>query len=156
MVLAIFPADCRGLMSPPVPDTYAGNCVVTCVAAMSVAELAAPHDDDEEGLTRAFVAIREAIAFVKRDPLEGWGRWFSKEEDTPPGIVRVVVVGSPRLPAFLDFGFGKPVRSELASIHHENQMVLSAGREVGSVQVSVTVATDKMPALREVFALDEC
>jgi len=34
-VHAVFLADCRAHMSPPVPAAYAGNCVVPCIVTLS-------------------------------------------------------------------------------------------------------------------------
>lgn len=148
-VFAAFPADCRALMSPPVPDSYAGNCVATCLVSLSGDELTGP-----DGLTRAFRCIRKAIAEVKLDPLAHWREWFLKVEEVAPGPL-VILTGSPTLPYFgVDFGFGRPARSELATIHQDNQVVMSAGRDVGSVQVSVAITVDWMPALCAIFEVD--
>ena len=54
----------------------------------------------------------------------------------------------------LDFGFGRPAWSEAASMNHDGEMFLIAGREAGSVQASVAGAAGKMKALREIFVLD--
>uniref|UniRef100_A0A0D3HDF3 Uncharacterized protein n=1 Tax=Oryza barthii TaxID=65489 RepID=A0A0D3HDF3_9ORYZ len=44
-------------------------------------------------------------------------------------------------------------RAELASMNHDGEVVLVAGREAGSVQASVAIAADKMPAFREMFVV---
>ncbi|KAK3118100.1 hypothetical protein QOZ80_9BG0694240 [Eleusine coracana subsp. coracana] len=148
-VFAAFPADCRALLSPPVPDGYAGNCVTTCLISLTGEELTGP-----DGLARASSCIRTAIAEVKRDPLAHWRDWFAKVEEIAPGPM-VILTGSPTLSCFgVDFGFGRPARSDLASIHQDNQVVMSAGRDDGSVQVSVAITADWMPALSEIFKVD--
>ncbi|KAL6641124.1 hypothetical protein ACP70R_019305 [Stipagrostis hirtigluma subsp. patula] len=147
-VFAVFLADCRAHMSPPVPGSYVGNCVALCKAALSGAELAAP-----DGPARACLAIRDAVEEVKRDPLGDRDRWFSKFADIPRGRA-VIMAGSPWFPAYaVDFGFGRAARAELASMNHDGEMVLVAGREAGSVQASVAISADKMPAFREMFVL---
>ncbi|OEL23940.1 hypothetical protein BAE44_0015041, partial [Dichanthelium oligosanthes] len=147
-VFAVFLADCRAHMSPPVPDTYIGNCVVPCFVTLSGAELAG-----QDGHARALVAIREAVEEVKRDPLADRSRW-NKLKDIPPGRA-VILAGSPSFTSSyaLDFGFGRPAWSEVASMNHDGEIFLIAGREVGSVQASVAVAADKMKAFREMFVL---
>ncbi|CAN6318711.1 unnamed protein product [Urochloa humidicola] len=148
-VFATFLADIRAHMSPRVPDAYVGNCLAVCAVAMAGAELTGP-----DGPARACVAIREAVAEVRRDPLAGRARWFTMFADIPRGRA-VIMAGSPWFPAYgMDFGFGRPVRAELASMNHDGEMVLVAGREAGSVQASVAIAAGKMPAFRELFVVD--
>ncbi|OEL23074.1 hypothetical protein BAE44_0015907 [Dichanthelium oligosanthes] len=148
-VFAAFLADIRAHMSPRVPDAYVGNCLAVCAVAMAGEELTGP-----DGPARACLAIREAVAEVRRDPLADRARWFSKFADIPRGRA-VIMAGSPWFPAYgVDFGFGRPVRAELASMNYDGEMVLVAGREAGSVQASVALAADKMPAFRELFVVD--
>ncbi|CAD6254805.1 unnamed protein product [Miscanthus lutarioriparius] len=145
-VFAVFLADCRAHMSPRVPDAYAGNCVVSCVVALSGAELTGA-----DGPALAFLAIRDAVAEVKRDPLAGSGSWITRFRAAPPGR-KVVLAGSPWFPAYaVDFGFGRPVRVERASLEQDGAMAIFAGREAGSVQASVAVAAGKMPAFHRMF-----
>lgn len=145
-VFAVFLADCRAHMSPPVPDAYAGNCVALCTASLSGSVLAGP-----DGPARAVLAVREAVAEAKREPLRDRARWCTKFMAIPPGRA-VVLVGSPWFPAYgLDFGFGRPARVELASMNNDGEMVLVAGKEAGSVQASVAIAAEKMQAFRDMF-----
>ena len=147
-VHAVFLADCRAHMSPPVPAAYAGNCVVPCFVTLTGAELGGL-----DGHARALFAIREAVEEVKRDPLADRSRW-SKLKDIPRGRA-VILAGSPLLTAYaLDFGFGRPAWSEAASMNHDGEIFLIAGREAGSVQASAAGAAGKMKAFREIFVLD--
>ncbi|XP_071677939.1 anthocyanidin 3-O-glucoside 6''-O-acyltransferase-like [Lolium perenne] len=148
-VFAAFLADCRAHMSPPVPAAYIGNCVAFCTTSLSGSLLAGPT-----GPAMALLAIQEAVAEVKRDPLADRDRWCTKFAAIPPGRA-VILVGSPWFPAYgVDFGFGRPARVELASMNHDGEMALVAGREPGSVQVSVAIAAEKMPAFRGMFELE--
>ncbi|EEC66906.1 hypothetical protein OsI_33495 [Oryza sativa Indica Group] len=67
----------------------------------------------------------------------------------------MIMAGSPWFPAYaVEFGLGRPAaRAELASMNHDGEVVLVAGREAGSVQASVAIAADKMPAFREMFVV---
>ncbi|KAE8767878.1 Anthocyanin 5-aromatic acyltransferase [Hordeum vulgare] len=148
-VYVVFLADCRAYMSPPVPNAYAGNCVALCTASLSGSVLSGP-----EGPARALLAVREAVAEAKRDPLRDRARWLAKFMAIPPGRA-VVLVGSPWFPAYgLDFGFGRPARVELESMNNDGEMVLVAGREAGSVQASVAIAAGKMLAFRDMFMVE--
>lgn len=91
---------------------------------------------------------------MKREPLGDSTNWRSKFAAIPPGRA-VILAGSPWFPAYgIDFGFGKPARVELASMNHDGEMVLVAGREAGSVQASVAITQDKMTAFRDMFVLE--
>uniref|UniRef100_A0ACD5ZIQ8 Uncharacterized protein n=1 Tax=Avena sativa TaxID=4498 RepID=A0ACD5ZIQ8_AVESA len=148
-VFAAFLADLRGHMSPPVPGAYVGNCLAFGTASRSGSELAGP-----DGPAMALLAIQEAVAEVKRDPLGDRARWCTKFAAIPPGRA-VILAGSPWFPAYgVDFGFGRPARVELASMNHDGEMVFVAGRDPGSVQASVAIAADKMLAFRDMFELD--
>ncbi|KAI4977680.1 hypothetical protein ZWY2020_014234 [Hordeum vulgare] len=148
-VYVVFLADCRAYMSPPVPNAYAGNCVALCTASLSGSVLSGP-----DGPARALLAVREAVAEAKRDPLRDRARWLAKFMAIPPGRA-VVLVGSPWFPAYgLDFGFGRPARVELESMNNDGEMVLVAGREAGSVQASVAIAAGKMLAFRDKFMVE--
>ncbi|CAN6311228.1 unnamed protein product [Urochloa humidicola] len=147
-VHAVFLADIRGHMSPPVPGTYGGNCIVPCSAALGGAELAGAG-----GHARALAAIGAAVEEARRDPLGDRGRW-GKIRDAPPGRA-VILAGSPSFVAYaMDFGFGRPAWTEVASMNHDGEVFLIAGREVGSVQASVAIDAGKMGAFREMFVLD--
>ncbi|GJM84384.1 hypothetical protein PR202_ga00046 [Eleusine coracana subsp. coracana] len=148
-VYAFFLADLRAHMTPPVPDAYIGNCLAVCSVVLSGAELTG-----SDGPTRACSAIKDAVAEVKREPLADPRGWMSKFTEAPPGR-GIVMAGSPWFPAYgIDFGFGKPARVELASMNHDGEMVLVAGKEPGSVQASVALSADKMPAFCEVFVVE--
>ncbi|KAM0851876.1 hypothetical protein ACQ4PT_052130 [Festuca glaucescens] len=148
-VFAAFLADCRAHMSLPVPGAYVGNCVALCTTSLRGSELARP-----DGPAMALLAIQEAVAEVKRDPLADRARWCTKFAAIPPGRA-VILVGSPWFPAYgVDFGFGRPARVELVSMNHDGEMALVAGREPGSVQASVAIAADKMPTFRGMFELE--
>ncbi|KAK1620473.1 hypothetical protein QYE76_025990 [Lolium multiflorum] len=149
LVFAVFLADCRAYMSPPVPGAYVGNCLALCTASLSGSQLAGP-----DGPSTALLAIQEAVAEVKRDPLGDRVRWCTKFAAIPPGRA-VILAGSPWFPAYgVDFGFGRPARVELASMNHDGEMVLVAGGERGSVQASVAIAADKMTVFRGMFELE--
>ncbi|XP_051191461.1 anthocyanin 5-aromatic acyltransferase [Lolium perenne] len=149
LVFAVFLADCRAHMSPPVPGAYVGNCLALCTASLSGWQLAGP-----DGPPMALLAIQEAVAEVKRDPLGDRVRWCTKFAAIPPGRA-VILAGSPWFPAYgVDFGLGRPARVELASMNHDGEMVLVAGRERGSVQASVAIAADKMTVFRGMFELE--
>ncbi|KAF7068152.1 hypothetical protein CFC21_073929 [Triticum aestivum] len=148
LVFTFFLADCRVHMSPSVPGAYSGNCVAGCLVSLRGSDLTGAN-----GHARAVQAIAEAVKEVKRDPLGDSTNWRSKFAAIPPGRA-VILAGSPWFPAYgIDFGFGKPARVELASMNHDGEMVLVAGREAGSVQASVAITQDKMTAFRDMFVL---
>ncbi|TVU01968.1 hypothetical protein EJB05_52562, partial [Eragrostis curvula] len=64
-VFIVFLVDCRpALMSLPVDQVYAGNCIVFCKVGLNGSELRVP-----DGLARALSTLTDAVKKAKADPL---------------------------------------------------------------------------------------
>ncbi|KAF7045668.1 hypothetical protein CFC21_054751 [Triticum aestivum] len=145
-VFLIVHADCRGrLRGPPIQVGFFGNCVKSCYARARAADLMPTHRLGEhvDGLAHAAAAIQEAIRdgleATGENPFSNFGEVLKYHMALPPG--RASTVGSShRFMAYqTDFGWGPPIRVELASIFGSSDMVALLGARDGSVQVSVTL-----------------
>ncbi|KAA8529625.1 hypothetical protein F0562_034275 [Nyssa sinensis] len=130
-------ADCRGCFEPPIPETYFGNCLITCFAAATNSQLVG-----EEGLITAAELIGEAIRKRPRREdgvLEGLETWLLKLGMKCPR--RVGVTGSPRLRVYdTDFGWGRPQKTEIISIDVSGAMSLNECRDSeGDLEVGLSL-----------------
>lgn len=146
-VFFIFLMDCRSRLDPPVDDRYFGPCVRPAAARATVGELLA-HD----GLARASEAIRSSTSNVAKDPLRDCESWIDDIVVAMPFERVVNVTASPKFRAYdADFGWGRPDRFESVSMNKDAEFALVAGREEGTVQVSVSLDADQMDTFAELF-----
>ncbi|KAK8695226.1 hypothetical protein V6N13_000394 [Hibiscus sabdariffa] len=102
-----FTVDCRRHLK--LPATYFGNCVIARNVAAKRSELIG-----EDGFVVAAKAIGREVVELEKGPLEGIG----PEPDTsktrhPP----IMVVSSPQFRLYeVDFGWGRPRKTEVASL----------------------------------------
>ncbi|ONK75472.1 uncharacterized protein A4U43_C03F17220 [Asparagus officinalis] len=142
----IFLADCRSRLNPPLPDSYAGNCVGPCYATAMWHALLGP-----QGLLLAQAEVARAVQERAKDPLRGCENWVEEFMGVAESG-RVVVSGSPRFRVYeTDFGWGELGRVELVSMNKDMEVVLVGGREPGSVQVSIVLDPGQMRLFAEVF-----
>lgn len=102
-------ADCRDRFEYPIPATYVGNCLATCIAVLKRKEL-----KGEGGFVNAVKGIARAITDMKTEPLKGAENWkeLSRKMFVSGSIVGVT--GSPKFSVYeTDFGFGKPTKVEM-------------------------------------------
>lgn len=103
------------------------------------------------GLWRAQAEVARAARDGTLDPLKGCETW-AEEFKGVPEAGRVVVSGSPRFRVYeTDFGWGRPGRVELVSMNKDGEVVLVAGREPGSVQLSLALDPTRMEVFGKVF-----
>ncbi|CAM0948447.1 unnamed protein product [Alopecurus aequalis] len=105
----MFIGDLRARLDPPVPNAYLGNCAA--VAEMEEVPLLS-YDEELADMVRP-------LQFSRMSNVVG-SKWFQVYEVT-------------------DFGFGKPALAEVVSMNHDGEMMLLGGRQVGEVQVSVSI-----------------
>ncbi|KAL6659377.1 hypothetical protein ACP70R_003417 [Stipagrostis hirtigluma subsp. patula] len=153
-VTVFFFADGRTRLDPPPGDGYFGTCITGCLARTAARDLLA-EDEDEAGALALACAAAAVAAEVRRaaeDPLALWdwmelARWVD--------LARMAnVSGSTRFPAYeaSDFGWGPPARTELATMNHDGQIVLLAGKGGGgAVQASVSIHSAQMDAFKAHF-----
>ncbi|KAK8597899.1 hypothetical protein V6N13_095293 [Hibiscus sabdariffa] len=100
-----FAVDCRRHLK--LPATYFGNCTIARTVAAKRSELIG-----EDGFVVAAKAIGREVVELEKRPLEGTGPDMSKTRHPP-----IMVVSSPQFRLYdVDFGWGKPRKTEVASL----------------------------------------
>ncbi|XP_022635897.1 phenolic glucoside malonyltransferase 1 [Vigna radiata var. radiata] len=142
-----FTVDCRARMEPPIPENYFGNCVWgNLVAAKPSAFI------EKEG----FVIIAKSIHSKIKEILDKGV--FHEADDIAPryealakqGVEVLGTAGSNRFGVYgIDFGWGKPLKVEIASVDRALTIGLADNRdEKVGVEVGIVM---KRPVM-ELFA----
>ncbi|GJN28220.1 hypothetical protein PR202_gb16319 [Eleusine coracana subsp. coracana] len=145
-----FPVDHRSRLSPPVPDTYLGNCIGGAIAIASRADLAAAG-----GLFTACAAMAAAVEEATRElqVLGACDLWRERVVEAA-GMSVLSVAGSPRFGMYgLDFGFGRPAKMDIVSVARIGGAVAVEGSRAGDggVEVGLALPPDGMDAFRRCF-----
>ncbi|KAH6763981.1 hypothetical protein C2S52_012866 [Perilla frutescens var. hirtella] len=144
-----FPADCRGRLNPPLPESYFGNCLVF-VRVESKRGLLKKKD----GFLIAVEIIAEEIRrimYSDKGVLESadWPLDFGK-----PGRKCVVsVAGSPRFDVYeADFGWGKAKKQEFVHLDRERSISLCKSRDFeGGFEIGLSRKKAEMDVFEDVF-----
>ncbi|KAH6772008.1 hypothetical protein C2S51_010412 [Perilla frutescens var. frutescens] len=137
-----FSADCRAKLSPPLPDTYFGNCLTLVLTQSTHGTL-----KGKGGFAAAAETITEAVGKV----VDGdWGNLEGSENvlneiDNLGGKRITVVGGSPKFDVYgVDFGWGKPKMFKFIA----TQSVFISKSRDGGVEIGMSMPKVQM----EVFA----
>ncbi|PON73632.1 Transferase [Trema orientale] len=154
-VLLGFAVDCRPRLEPPVPETYIGNCTGLKVATIETIG----YGGLEFWLTKAVKAIGEAVKSLESDGvLNGAEEWVSRWFCAPNESRRVrlyTVAGSPRFEIYsMDFGWGRPRKTDVVSIDMNGAISLSdsSGNGDRGVEVGLVLKKQQMEAFAPLFA----
>ncbi|KAJ1434624.1 Transferase [Sesbania bispinosa] len=122
-----FAADCRDRLEYPIPATYFGNCLTRCHAMLKRKDI-----KGEGGFLNAVRGIERAITDMKVEPFEGAENWKALFKKTFVLGSTVLVTGSPKFTVYeTDFGFGRPVKVEMAHSFKCMSLAESGDKEGG-------------------------
>ena len=146
----VFGADCRALLDPPLPETYFGNCLVSCFATAKTKELVG-----DNGFLPAAKKIGEAIqerVRKKEGVLKDAEKWISEYESRKDDRI-IGVAGSPRFAVYdIDFGLGKPKKSEVVSIDLTGSISLNeCNNNKESLEIGLSLPKIQMDAFADIF-----
>ncbi|KAG4972052.1 hypothetical protein AAZX31_13G285200 [Glycine max] len=137
-----FSADCHNHPQFSLPSNYFGNCLIPLITRLKRGELV-----EQNGIVAAANAIEKKIRDFKSDAL----RWAETTMSDIRGLRKsgqslVVIVGSPKLTAYnTDFGWGKPVKSEVVNLDSVGTVSLSDCRDQeGGIQVGMVLERIRM------------
>uniref|UniRef100_A0A0C9RJ01 TSA: Wollemia nobilis Ref_Wollemi_Transcript_15217_1661 transcribed RNA sequence n=1 Tax=Wollemia nobilis TaxID=56998 RepID=A0A0C9RJ01_9CONI len=156
-------ADCRSRVKPPLPPSYFGNCLYIGMAQTTAKELFG-----EEGLWFAAGVIQELVnSCTAESQINNMVDWLESMESAANGLVPLVseftkhiatnVVSSPRFPVYdIDYGWGRPLNVQAASMNEIGGMVLFSARDVErSTVVSTRLPRSQMDALARLLLVPE-
>ncbi|XP_010435817.1 PREDICTED: phenolic glucoside malonyltransferase 1-like isoform X2 [Camelina sativa] len=141
----VFAADCRKIVTPPIPSSYFGNCAVSTYRI----PLTADTFMGEEG----FLASARLVSGLAEELEESvvWNipdyvEFFSS---IPLGTKIVSVAGSTRFSVYgMDFGWGRPEKVVVVSIDQGEAISLAENRDrKGGVEVGFSLKKHEMDAL---------
>uniref|UniRef100_A0A0D9WA45 Anthocyanin 5-aromatic acyltransferase n=1 Tax=Leersia perrieri TaxID=77586 RepID=A0A0D9WA45_9ORYZ len=133
---ALFIADLRDRLDPPVDTGYFGTCLSACVARVPARDL---HGDG--ALAAAAAAIQDEIRKLNETPLGNWDFMSFVASLSEQRDRWMNVSGSPGFRPYDvgDFGWGKPRRTEPIRMNRDGQVALVRARDGRGVQVSVSL-----------------
>ncbi|KAG2727140.1 hypothetical protein I3760_01G145600 [Carya illinoinensis] len=140
----LFAVDIRSKTSPPLPNGFVGNAVITAFATSKVAELV------EKPFCFCVEKMREAIERVTEEYVRSVIDWLEVYKGVPATCNGNFYVSAwSKLPfGELDFGFGKLAHGgPVASGNDEFALLLSEGKSVGNggcINVWMGLERDKM------------
>ncbi|RDY09445.1 Coumaroyl-CoA:anthocyanidin 3-O-glucoside-6''-O-coumaroyltransferase 2, partial [Mucuna pruriens] len=132
-----FSTDCHDHPQFLLPSNYFGNCLVPLTTSVKKGELVGPR-----GIVAAANAIERKIRDFKSDALRGAETLMSDfVELVKSGQSLIIITGSPKLSAYnTDFGWGKPVKSEVVNLDSVRIISLTDCRDKeGGVQVGIAL-----------------
>ena len=121
-----FPADCRNRLEFPIPNTYFGNCLASCVVSIKRKELLGVN-----GIVLAVKAIGEKVGELKSSgALDGAEKWIQEYKEITENFNLVTIAGSPKFGIYdTDFGWGRPTKTELVHTDVSGSISLSENRD---------------------------
>ncbi|OMO57721.1 Transferase [Corchorus olitorius] len=145
----IFVADCRQRLK--LPTTYFGNCIALQYVAAKKSELIT----GEKGIAVAARAIgRQVMELEEKGPLNEAEKWLSRTgEIIKPGGLVTAVTSSPKLGAYkIDFGWGRPKKTEVANIASNMFFSLTESRdEEGGVELGLALSSHELNCFNSIF-----
>ncbi|CAH9126776.1 unnamed protein product [Cuscuta epithymum] len=145
-------ADCRARLDPPLPENYFGNCVTPCYGYAKVKE----HVGDD-GLAAAATVVGEIIRGQlynkdKEGVLKGAEDWITLLSTINMDRT-LTVAASPKFDYYgLDFGWGKPIKSEITSTDITGAISLSGSKdEEGALEIGMALPVTQMDAFTKFF-----
>ncbi|XVF84347.1 hypothetical protein PTKIN_Ptkin17bG0029500 [Pterospermum kingtungense] len=144
----IFLADCRDRLK--LPATYFGNCLEPRFVAAKKSELL-----DENGVVVAAKAIgRQVMELKKLGPLKEAEKWLLKAEKIfKSGGPVITIAASPKLSVYgIDFGWGRPRKTEVAHIGSFGSISMAESREEeGGVEFGLALSQHELDNFNAVF-----
>ncbi|KAF6166446.1 hypothetical protein GIB67_034997 [Kingdonia uniflora] len=134
-----FAVECRSRLNPALPENYFGNCLVPCLTFANKEDLLG-----KDGIVVAAEVIGKGIQMsIKGVSEEGFQGDLAKCSSTTLEHVSGIA-GSPKWKFYeTDFGWGRPKKVELCSIHRAKAVIFSE-RSDGEAGIEIGVILNKI------------
>ncbi|XP_057833148.2 hydroxycinnamoyltransferase [Cryptomeria japonica] len=150
-------ADCRSRVKPPLPKAYFGNCLSSGIVRTAAKTLLGNN------LCFAASLIQELINFcTTEEQIKNTVDWLESPDSGLAwlfhefaGLCFTNVVSSHRFPVYeIDYGWGRPLNVQTASINENGAMVLFAAKDDGgSIVVSTRLPKHQMEILTHLLSV---
>ncbi|XP_018481645.1 BAHD acyltransferase At3g29680-like [Raphanus sativus] len=143
-------ADFRNRLDPQVPETYFGNCVVSIVLDEYKAKLFL----GEDGFVNGVKILSDSVKGCGSRGVESiWEQYEEGKKNFKMGTQVLSVTGSNQFGIYgSDFGWGRPVNTEMMSIYGNSQISMSARRDgTGGVEIGVSLKKCEMDVFISLF-----
>ncbi|PPS19561.1 hypothetical protein GOBAR_AA01014 [Gossypium barbadense] len=144
----VFSADCRHHLK--LPPTYFGNCIEPRFATAKKTELV-----KEKGVIVAAKAIgRQVMELEEVGALREAEKWLSKHKEIlKPGTHFISIAASPKFGVYeIDFGWGRPRKTEVAHIGSLGSISMAESREEESgVEFGLALSQEELHSFNDAF-----
>ncbi|GAV64706.1 Transferase domain-containing protein, partial [Cephalotus follicularis] len=143
-----FVADCCNRLDFSIPATYFGNCLAICVVTLKMSDIMG-----EDGIVAATKAIGNKVRELESGALRGADKWLSCWKEISEAGHVVTVAGSPRLRVYeTDFGWGKPIKSEVVHIDMSRGIYICESRdEEGGIEIGLALSKAQINVFNAFF-----
>jgi Transferase family len=138
--------DGRTLLPSPMDLSYTGNCLFPCIVHSTGSTLMSAN-----GFGQTCGTVAETVRVNKSEVMGRNGQEQLTLNLASLSGLKVAFIGSNRLHFYgTDFGWGIPGLEALVSMNGDGDVVMTAGKEKGSVQITVALKED-MDAFTHAF-----
>ncbi|RID71923.1 hypothetical protein BRARA_C03838 [Brassica rapa] len=141
----MYVADFRDRLDPPVPVSYFGNCVMP----INIAGYKAKTFLGEDGFVNGVHILSDSIRDLSSRGVESiWEMYEEGIKTFDPSVEKLSVGGSNRFGIYgSDFGWGRPVNTELVSLSRNILFTMSERRdETSGVEIGMCLKKCEMDA----------
>ncbi|PIA63184.1 hypothetical protein AQUCO_00200895v1 [Aquilegia coerulea] len=122
----VFPTGCRTRLNYPIPATYFGNLIGICTTSAMKCDMI----KGEYGFLVACEGIGRAIGDLENGVMQGAEKWVKNNLLSDVSNERVMVAGTLKLSFYeIDFGWGRPIKSEIISLEKKGAFSLAESRD---------------------------
>ncbi|ESQ51398.1 hypothetical protein EUTSA_v10017968mg [Eutrema salsugineum] len=143
-------ADFRNRLDPVVPETYFGNCVLSIV----LKEYKAKTFLGEDGFVNGVKILSDSVKSCGSREVESiWEQYEEGQKNMKSGTQVLSITGSNQFGVYgSDFGWGRPVNTEVMSIYRNNQFSMSKRRdEPCGVEIGISLKKCEMDVFLSLF-----
>ncbi|VVA90682.1 unnamed protein product [Arabis nemorensis] len=145
-----YTADFRDRLDPPVPVTYFGNCTLS----IDLHGYEAKTFMGEDGFVNGVEILSDSVkGFGSRGVESVWEVYEEGTKKMKLGTQMLLVSGSNQFGVYgSDFGWGRPVNTELMSIYQNGEFSLSQRRdETSGVEIGICLKKREMDVFLSLF-----
>ncbi|KAG7627063.1 BAHD acyltransferase [Arabidopsis thaliana] len=149
----MYAADFRNRLDPPVPLTYFGNCVLP----IDFNGYKATTFLGKDGYVNGVEILSDSVRGLGSRNIESiWEVYEDGTKNMKLDTQNVTVTGSNQFGIYgSDFGWGRPVKTDVMSLYKNNEFSMSARRdEIGGLEIGISLKKCEMNVFLSLFTSD--